>query len=435
MMGKRQTREAKLFYTDVNIEERMPANHPLRQIACAVDFSFIRRQVAPLYGVNGHQSLDPILILKLSFLYFYENIRSERELMRQLPLRIDWLWFCELDLDSEIPNHSVLSKARKLWGQAAFTKFFDHVLERCQDAGLVAGQTLHADSTLLKANASLEGRVSRKLWEQLEASSAPEDSPPSPSSPPTPCASAAATSSSSSAAASAATTTITTTTTTTAKRVKLNDRLVSPVDPDAATSTRKKGGTTLGYRDHRLVDDQHGVIVATIATAADVDDGCMLSVLLDEASERCVDPHEVVGDSMYGTIENYQQLHARGIKAYLKKRRGKDSPKVSWLKQLPAECREDRALYLLGRRKSRAEGSFAEAHVRMDHYYCRWRRRSRVQIQCDMVCSVQNVKKLIRYSRRRGSTLALAMAHRRPLTVSFCPATIRRRRFTSGNRP
>ena len=140
MMGKRQTREAKLFYTDVNIEERMPMNHPLRQIACAVDFSFVRKEVAHLYGVNGHESLDPTLILKLSFLCFYQNIRSERELMRQLPLQIDWLWFCELDLDSEIPNHSVLSKARKLWGEAVFTKFFDHVLVRCQDAGLVGGQ-------------------------------------------------------------------------------------------------------------------------------------------------------------------------------------------------------------------------------------------------------------------------------------------------------
>jgi transposase len=417
MMGKRQTREAKLFYTDVNIEERMPTNHPFRKIACAVDFSFVRKEVAPLYGVNGHESLDPALILKLYFLYFYENIRSERELMRQLPLRIDWLWFCELDLDSEIPNHSVLSKARKLWGEATFMKFFDHVLERCQDAGLVAGQTLHADSTLLKANASLEGRVSRKLWEQLEASSDPEDSPPPSAGAPS--------------APSAATTT---TTTTTSKPVKLNDRLVSPVDPDAATSTRKKGGTMLGYRDHRLVDDQYGVVVSTIATSADVDDGSMLCVLLDEASQRSVDPCEVVGDSMYGTVENYRQLHEKGIKAYLKKRRGKDSPKVSWLKLLPEGCTEDRALYLLGRRKSRAEGSFAEAHVRMDHRHCRWRRLNRVQIQCSMVSSVQNIKKLIRYSRRRGSTLALAMDSRRRLTVFFYPATIRTRRFTVMNR-
>jgi len=423
MMGKRQRREEKLFYVNVNIEDRIPANHPLRQIAQAVDFAFIRREVADLYGVNGHQSLDPVLTLKLCFLCFYENVRSERELMRQLPLRLDWLWFCELDLDSVIPHHSVLSKARKLWGEAIFEKLFSHILLLCQNAGLVGGTTLHADSTLLKADASLEGRVSRKLWEQLEEARN-ADVPPAPAVPATPAvpvvpAVPAANSS---------------------KPVKLNDRLVSPVDPDAATSTRKKGGTTLGYRDHRLVDDQHGVIVSTIATPADVDDGAMLPELLDESSRRAIAPVEIVGDSMYGTIDNYQMCREQNIKAYLKKRRGKDSPKVSWLKQLPEDCSEHRALYLLGRRRSRAEGSFAEAHVRMDHRRCRWRRRSRVQMQCYLVSSVQNIKKLIRYSRRRAVSLALAMTRRRPLTACralaafFYTAAIHTRRFININR-
>ena len=436
MMGKRQRREEKLFYVNVNIEERIPDNHPLRQIAQAVDFSFIRREVADLYGINGHQSLDPVLTLKLCFLCFYENVRSERELMRQLPLRLDWLWFCELDLDSTIPNHSVLSKARKLWGEAIFEKLFSRILVLCRDAGLVGGTTLHVDSTLLKADASLEGRVSRKLWEQLEEARNADvppakatdvspakavDIPPAPATPAAPAVPAVPAANSS-------------------KPVKLNDRLMSPVDPDAATSTRKKGGTTLGYRDHRLVDDQHGVIVSTIATPADVDDGAMLPELLDESSRRAIDPVELVGDSMYGTIDNYQMCRGQNIKAYLKKRRGKDSPKVSWLRQLPEDCNAHRALYLLGRRRSRAEGSFAEAHVRMDHRRCRWRRRNRVQMQCYLVSSVQNVKKLIRHGRRRASSLALAMPRRGSLTAChrlrtfFNSAAMRTRRFIATNR-
>jgi len=97
------------------------------------------------------------------------------------------------------------------------------------------------------------------------------------------------------------------------------------------------------------------------------------------------------------------------VKAYLKKRRGKDSPKASWLELLPADCSRGRALELLGRRKSRAEGSFAEAHVRMNHRRCRWRRRWRVQIQCYLVAAVQNIKRLAGLGRgRRPSARAAA---------------------------
>jgi IS5 family transposase len=405
MMGKRVQREAKLFHVGFNLEDRVPADHPLRRIDQAIDFGFVRPRVAALYGYNGHESIDPVLIVKLMFLCFYENIRSERELMRQLPMRLDWLWFCGLDLDSEIPDHSVLSKARRRWGARLFEELFNHVLRQCEKAGLIGGDTLHADSTLLKASASLEGRVSRKLWEQLEQSSQSADGRANDRDDD---ADGEAQTSENPGEASnlqeqssiAAATWKQPPQSCRAGRIKLNERVVSPVDPDAATSTRKAGGTMLGYRDHRLVDDKQGIILATVATAADADDGAMLGELLARQSEYLeLQPSEVVGDSMYGTLNNYAELKRRKIKAYLKKRRGKDSPKISWLKQLPAGCSMARALKLLGRRKARAEGSFAEAHTRMNHRRCRWRRQWRVQIQCYLVATVQNVKRLAGLSR------------------------------------
>jgi transposase len=402
MMGKPKQREGQLFHVGFILEERIPAEHVLRQIDRVVDFSFVRSVVAPRYGRNGHESLDPALVLRLLFLCFFENVRSERELMRQLPLRLDWLWFCRMGLDDEAPDHSVLSKARRRWGEDVFEQLFKHVLGLCQEAGLVEGKTSHADSTLLKANASLEGRVSRALWEQLEKSSGEpgninrDDIDNSDSGDPN-------SKGSDPAGGDAGATE--------PRPMKLNELLVSPVDPDAATSTRKAGGTTLGYRDHRLVDDKHGVILATLATAADKDDGAMLGELLSRQLDYTRNlPEEAVGDSMYGTRENYRDLKEDGIKPYLKKRRGKDSPRISWLKQFPAECSQTRALYLLGRRKSRAEGSFAEAHVRMNHRRCRWRRRWRVQMQCYMVAMVQNAKKLARYGHRPKPRRAVGMA-------------------------
>ena len=129
-MGKPRTREPKLFYAGVDLDpgSRVPADHPLRRVEAAVDFSFVRPLVAPLYGYNGNESLDPALVLRLMFLCFYENVRSERELMRQLPLRLDWLWFCGMDLGDEAPDHSVLSKARRRWGERVFEQVFERVL-------------------------------------------------------------------------------------------------------------------------------------------------------------------------------------------------------------------------------------------------------------------------------------------------------------------
>jgi len=395
MMGQSLQRESKLFYLGFNLEDRVPADHPLRPIDRLVDFSFVRPKVAALYGYNGNVSVDPTLVLKLMFLCFFENIRSERELLRQLPVRLDWLWFCGLDLDSVIPDHSVLSKARRRWGERTFEQVFTHVLDRCEQAGLLQGRTVHADSTLLKANAALEGRVSRKLWEQLEEAMEPNLRPEDQDEPPDDPPAAAGNQGKSKAPGHPESM---------PGGTKLNQRLVSPVDPDAATSTRKAGGTTLGYRDHRLVDDRHGVILATVATAADIDDGSMLGELLGRQEQYIGRmPHEVVGDSMYGTRENYRNLARANIKAYLKKRRGKDSPKISWVKLLAIGCTAARARELLGRRKSRAEGSFADAHVRMNHRRCRWRGRWRVQIQCYLVASVQNLKKLIRHPGRDRS--------------------------------
>jgi hypothetical protein len=59
--------------------------------------------------------------------------------MDTIPLRLDWLWFLGYDLDSEVPNHSVLSKARARWGVEAFRSFFERVVWQCVEAGLVDG--------------------------------------------------------------------------------------------------------------------------------------------------------------------------------------------------------------------------------------------------------------------------------------------------------
>jgi len=128
MMGRKQHRQEQLFYTSFSLDERIGADDRLRQIREVVDFSFVRPAVADLYRDVGDPSADPIVLLKLVLISFLENIPGERELMRRLPERLDWLWFCEYDLDSKLPDHSVLSKARRRWGLDVFEEFFLRIL-------------------------------------------------------------------------------------------------------------------------------------------------------------------------------------------------------------------------------------------------------------------------------------------------------------------
>ena len=163
------------------MEQRVHEDHPLRKIRNLIDFSFIRSEVKELYGYNGNQSIDPAVILKLMFLLFYENVKSERALAYQLLARLDWLWFCDYDIDDKTPNHSVISKARTRWGIDVFIKFFQNILQQCLDANLIDGEITHIDSSTLKANASKDKIIPKlklileDLYNQLDKNTEDEN--------------------------------------------------------------------------------------------------------------------------------------------------------------------------------------------------------------------------------------------------------------------
>jgi len=148
-----------LFGYQVDLDKRVHANHPLWRVQAMVDFGFMRTTVAHTYGGNGHASTDPVVLMKLMFLLFSENVRSERELMRRLPERLDWLWFLGFGLEEEVPHHRVLSKARTRWGSELFETLFVRTVRQCVEAGLVDGSKVHVDGSLIDADASRDSVV------------------------------------------------------------------------------------------------------------------------------------------------------------------------------------------------------------------------------------------------------------------------------------
>jgi transposase len=169
MMGRQSPYQYKLFLKGFNLERRIRQDHILRKILERVDFDFIYKEVQETYGLNGNVSVPPPVILKMMLLLILYNVRSERELMLTIPERMDWMWFLGYDLDDEIPDHSVLSKARARWGVGAFRRFFERIVGQCVEAGLVEGSKLFVDASLIQADASNNSVVDReKLQEELD---------------------------------------------------------------------------------------------------------------------------------------------------------------------------------------------------------------------------------------------------------------------------
>jgi transposase len=139
MMGRHEPQKD-LFSYRIDLDKRIRPENPLRQVDEKIDFTFIREEVAKFYGKKGNESVDPVIILKMMFLLFFDDVPSERELMKIIAERLDYLWFLGYGLDDEIPNHSVLSKARKRWGQEIFERFFVRTILQCVQAGLVMGR-------------------------------------------------------------------------------------------------------------------------------------------------------------------------------------------------------------------------------------------------------------------------------------------------------
>src|SRR5260370_20104831 len=95
--------------------------------------------------------------------------RSERLLLRQVADRLSVRWYVGYNLDEPLPDHSTLSKIRLRYGLEVFRRFFEAIVELCQQAKLVWGKELYFDSTQVNANADLDSLTPRFAVEAREA--------------------------------------------------------------------------------------------------------------------------------------------------------------------------------------------------------------------------------------------------------------------------
>jgi transposase len=151
MRGDDQQLQTGMF-SYVALEDRIPADHPLRGVRKLVDAVLLgmSRDFDGLYSQLGRPSIAPERLLRALLLQVFYSVRSERLLMEQLNYNLLFRWFVGLEIDDAVWNHAVFSKNRdRLLNQDLAQKFFAHVKE--QAAGLMSDEHFTVDGTLIEA--------------------------------------------------------------------------------------------------------------------------------------------------------------------------------------------------------------------------------------------------------------------------------------------
>ena len=230
-------------------------------------------------------SLSRPTLMKMMLLLILYNVRSERELMTTIPLRLDWLWFLGYDIDSKIPNHSVLSKARKRWGEETFRQVFEEVIMQAVKSGLIDGEKLFVDASLVEANASKNAvkgldvlqldEKYREMEKRLTDRSSGEQF----------------------------------------RHSKVNKEKIITTDPDATITKNQQ----LSYKTHRTVDRKHEIITSCETTTGIQNEGQVLEKQIEQhEAVTGMKPATIIADSQYGTNHNLESLKKKGYTPHIR---------------------------------------------------------------------------------------------------------------------
>jgi transposase len=140
--------------TDLSLEDLVPKDNVYRCLERTVDLSFVRGLVRDCYASGGRPSVGSVVFFKLQLVLFFEDLRSERQLMEVAADRLSIRWYLGYDLLEPLFDHSSLSYIHQCYGLEVFGRFFEEIVQLCIEAGLVRGKELYFDSTKVEANAS-----------------------------------------------------------------------------------------------------------------------------------------------------------------------------------------------------------------------------------------------------------------------------------------
>src|SRR5580700_8650286 len=294
MMGQQTGDQSQLFYL-FNLERRIPAGHLLRRINPVVTriLMELREKLVPFYSEIGRPSIDPELMIRMLIVGYCYGIRSERRLCEELELHLAYRWFCRLDLDDKVPDHSTFSVNRhgRFRDSDILRQVFEAVVRACMDAGLVKGEGFAVDASVLEANASrYHGKAPDEIdWSVPERQTRAaaeflagldDEDPEANRKPP---------------------------------------KLISPSDPCSAWTAKANKRVQFGYGLNYLIDIANAVIVDVEATPARTyDEVAATRTMITRTEQRLgLKAKRLVADTAYGTGKFLGWLIEAGITPHI----------------------------------------------------------------------------------------------------------------------
>lgn len=268
----------------------------------------VRALCAPAYDQSGagRPGIDPVVYLKMIMVGFFEDLPSERAIAARCADSFSIRGFLKYELDEQTPEHSSFTVIRQRLGLDIYQQIFTLTLQALREHGLLRGQNLGIDSSVMEANASLRALVHRNTEEQYwdyvkrlaaEAGIDPED-------------------------------------TTAVRRFDRhrpgkgsNQEWQNPHDPDAKIGRTKDGATDMIYKPEAVVDLDTGAIVQADVQPGDQADHQEMATRVLAAqqtiNQACAQPLDtltvtsVTSDKGYYAVDQLQALQAEGIRTVI----------------------------------------------------------------------------------------------------------------------
>jgi transposase len=281
MMGRLKHDQGQLFYSFC-LDDIVPSDHRVREIAAVLDLSWVHGELAPYYSNLGRPSIDPVLMIRMLVLGYVFAIRSERLLCREVQVNLAYRWFCDLSIEDKVPDHSAFSRARneRFRDSDIFRLVFERVVEACIAAGLVGGEGFAVDASLIAADANKQRSIPGKDWDKKRdpatASRAMREY----------------LATLDDAAFGAASDVV--------------PKFVSPSDPAAQWTGAMRGPAFFAYADNYLIDVKFGIIVDVEASRAirQAEVGAA-KTMIERTEERFgIKPERLAADTPYGSAAN-----------------------------------------------------------------------------------------------------------------------------------
>ena len=358
-LGKIQRERQETLWIPTNKISK-PAAHPfymrLNSILGEAQFdSFVEKLCAKFYAPKmGRPGLAPGIYFRLLLVGYFEGLDSERGIAWRTADSLALRDFLGLTLMEAPPDHSTISRTRRLIDVETHQAVFTWVLERLAEKGFLKGKTIGIDATTLEANAALRSIVRRdsgESYQEFLTALAKESGIPTP------------------------------TREDLARLDRKRKKKVSnkdwknPHDPDARITKMKDGRTHLAHKAEQAVDLETGVVVGVTIQGADKGDTSTMTETLVTAAEQIQAAlpesegiQELVTDKGYYSTERIQDLEQLGLRAYIsepkqQRRRWRGNKKAqSAVYRNRRRVRGKRGKALLRSRGERLERPFAHLY-------------------------------------------------------------------------